>query len=256
MKIGIIGGSGWIGSSLGRAAIETGYIKPEDLIILNRAGSTSTYFGHPVQWARSAQDLVSRADVIVISVRPQDWSALALNSMGKLTISVMAGVPLRALPPRTLRALPNAAAELRQSFTPWFGPDLTAADREVATGLLSTIGTCAELSSEHQLDLMTATSGAGPAYTALMADAVITYLTANGVPQTIAEQAAEAMICAAAPLLAGKMPEAAAMVQRFIDYKGTTAAGLNTALQNGFATALQTGLAAATARAKEMSEGF
>lgn len=257
MRIGIIGGKGWIGSALGRALIETGQCPAGDIVILTRGGVAQEYFGHAVTWARDVADLVDRSDIIVVSVRPQDWPALALDARGKPVISVMAGVPLRALPPRSLRALPNAAAELRQSYTPWLaGPDTTEADRQAAVRILGAIGRCEELDSEAQLDLMTATAGAGPAYSALMARAVIDFLVQNGVRRSVAEHAAEGMICGAAPLLAGRMDQAGQMVQVFVDYRGTTAAGLETAIGAGFETALKAGLRAATDRAAEMGEGF
>ena len=256
MRVGIIGGTGWIGQALGRALLETGRVAPDDLAILNRTGTTGAYFGHAVQWAAHAADLVNRCDVIVVSVKPQDWPGLALQAQGRLVISVMAGVRLRALPPRSLRALPNAAAELRRSYTPWFaGPDLTGADKQAAVTLLSAIGTCEELQTEDHLDLMTATTGAGPAYPALMAQAIIGYLVENGVTPGIAPNAAEAVLCGATPLRAGKMGDAANLVQRFIDHDGTTVAGLRMAIAQGFETALKAGLAAAAARARAMSEG-
>lgn len=257
MKVGIIGGIGWIGSSLGRALIETGRIAASDLVILNRAGTAGTFPGHDVGWATGPADLVDQSDLIVVSVRPQDWPGLALDARGKPVISVMAGVPLRALPPRTLRALPNAAAELRQSYTPWFaGEGVTGADRSTAVDLLSAIGTCEALDSEHHLDLMTATVGAGPAYTALLARALIAFLVGEGVERPVAERAAEGMVCGAGPLMAGKMCDVAQTVQRFIDYDGTTAAGLRAAMAEGFETAAKAGFRAGTARAKEMAAGF
>lgn len=257
MTVGIIGGSGWIGSSLGRALIETGQCAAEDIVILNRAGRPGPFFGHAVGWATSAADLVARSSIIVISVRPQDWAALQLDAKGKAVISVMAGVPLRALPPRCIRALPNAAAELRQSYTPWFaGPDTTEADRHSATKLLSAIGTCEELQSEDHLDLMTATVGAGPAYPALLANVMIEFLTEAGIELAVAERAADGMMTGAGLLLAGKMQDISQTVQRFIDYNGTTAAGLKAVQSGGFERALKDGFRAATQRAKQMGDGF
>ncbi len=255
MKVGIIGGGGWIGSALGRALIETGRCAAADLVILNRSGTAGEFYGHPVTWAQSAADLVDRVEVIVISVRPQDWPGLALEAQGTLVISVMAGVPLRALPPRSLRALPNAAAELRQAYTPWFaGPDTSQADRDAAVQILSAIGQCEALAHEDHLDLMTATVGAGPAYLALMAKVMTGFLVQGGVDPAIAERATEGMVCGSAPLLAGQMDQAEQMVQRFIDYQGTTAAGLNITIATGFETALKAGFGAATDRARQMRD--
>lgn len=255
MKVGIIGGSGWIGSSLGRALIETGFCSAGDIVILNRAGNVGDFFGYSVRWAKDTAELVAMSDVIVLSVRPQDWRALRIETAGKLVISVMAGVPLRALPPRCIRALPNAAAEFRQSYTPWFGQaDITEEDRTRAVAVLGSIGFCEPVETEHHLDLMTATVGAGPAYPALLARAVIAFLVENGVAPEIAARATEGMLSGAVHLLRGRTAEASQMVQRFIDYDGTTAAGLQTALTHGFETALMHGFRAGTERAEQMAK--
>ena len=256
MKIGIIGGCGWIGAALGRALVETGTVAAPDLIILRRDGRPGDYFGHAVSWARDAADLAERADVVVVSVRPEDWPALALDARGKLVISMMAGVPLSALGPRSIRAMPNAAAEICAGYTPWIaGPAANPEDKALAREILSVIGGEDELAEEDQLDLMTALSGAGPAYPALMAVAMMKFLRAAGLPHEIAERAAEAVICDAAQLLKGKMHEAPALVQAFIDYAGTTAAGLNKAEETGFSRAISHALEAATERAREMRAG-
>lgn len=228
-------------------------------MILNRSGTVGEFFGHDVFWAKNAADLVDRSELTVVSVRSQDWQGLEFDSRGKLVISVIVGVPLRALPPRSQRALPNAAAELRPSYAPWLaGTGTSEADRRDAVHLLSAIGTCEAVASEHHLNLMTATVGAGHAYSALMAKALIDFLVESGVHRSIAGRAAEGMIGGASPspLIAGKMVEVAQTVQRFIDYHGTTAAGLQAALTGGFDDAVKGGFRAGTKRAKQMSQGF
>lgn len=109
-----------------------------------------------------------------------------------------------------------------------------------------------ELTEEDHLDLMTALSGSGPAYPALMAVAMMEFLRAAGLSRDVAERAAEAVICDTAQLLKGKMHEAPALVQAFVDYAGTTAAGLNKAEEAGFSRAIQAALEAAAERAREM----
>ncbi|WP_096787506.1 pyrroline-5-carboxylate reductase [Rhodobacter sp. CZR27] len=257
MRIGIIGGTGWLGSALARGLLRAG-TAPADLVILNRSGPQPGHFEHPVAWARDVADLVGQSDIVVVSVRPEQWPALGLRAEGRLLISFMAGVPLAALSAtggRAVRAMPNAAAEIGASYSPWLpAADVTEADRQDVSLILSAIGTSDELASEDQIDLMTAVSGSGPAYPALMALAMMEFLRERGVAEGIARRAAEATVCAAAQLLAGRIETAPDLVRTFIDYAGTTAAGLQTAGRAGFGTALQAGLAAATARAKEMSE--
>ncbi|MBA3909478.1 MAG: hypothetical protein C0524_06235 [Rhodobacter sp.] len=109
------------------------------------------FFGHPACRAKNTADLVALSDLIEISVRPQDWPGLDLESDGKPVISVMAGVPLRALPPRSIRALPDAAAELRQSYTPGFGEaEVLDSDQTMAVEVLGSIGFCEPVQSEDR----------------------------------------------------------------------------------------------------------
>lgn len=89
-----------------------------------------------------------------------------------------------------------------------------------------------------------------------MVKAMIEFLIQAGIEQPVAERAADGMMSGARLLLAGKMQDVAQTVQRFMDYDGTTAAGLRAALPGGFEVAVKEGFRAGTKRATEMSEGF
>lgn len=134
MGIGIIGGGGWLGRGIAEAIIDAEIVAAEHLTLSYRSGQPG--FLPEATWTRDNQKLVGRSDVIIVSVRPQDWPAIDISAYGKLVMSVMAGVPLDELT-RSLktdcvvRTLPNAAAEVR-TYTPWIGSQgLTANNRNV-----------------------------------------------------------------------------------------------------------------------------
>lgn len=259
MKVGIIGATGWLGSALGGRLLSSGLAAPADLVLLNRSGPRAEYHGHDrVAWAESPAALVGASDVVVVSVRPEDWPGLGLRAEGKLVLSFMAGVPLAAMAGcggRIVRAMPNAAAETGQSWSPWFAaPGVTAADRAVVTRLLSAIGTSDELAEEGQVELMSAVSGSGAAYPALMAVAIADFLRGRGMAGPLAWRAAEAVVCGGAGLLAGRIAEAPDLLAAYRDYRGVTAAGIAAAEGAGFAAGLQAALAAAEEKARRMSE--
>ncbi|PTM76492.1 pyrroline-5-carboxylate reductase [Cereibacter johrii] len=258
MRIGIIGGTGWLGAALVRGLLERPLAAPAEIVVLNRSGPRPDAFPRPVIWARDADDLVARSEVVVVSVRPEDWPALRLRAEGRLLLSFMAGVPLDLLGrsgARCVRAMPNAAAEIGASYTPWVADQaVTEADRRTVTTILSAIGSSDPVETEAQIDLMTAVSGSGPAYPALMAAAILEFLRAEGVPETVARRSAEAVVCGAAPLLAGRIETAPDLVGTFRSYAGTTAAGLAAAERAGFGDALRAALVAATGKAREMTE--
>ncbi|SIS74682.1 pyrroline-5-carboxylate reductase family protein [Phaeovulum vinaykumarii] len=260
MKIGIVGGMGWMGGAFGRALLAEGIVAPEDLMVLTRSAPPETgYFGHAsVHWARDAAEMAAACAVIVLAVRPADWPAVALRAPGRLVLSFMAGVSADTLEAatgaRVIRAIPNAAAGIGASYTPYVaGPTARPEDCALVGRLLEAIGTTDLLPAEDQLDLMTALSGAGPAFPALMASVMLDVARAAGVPETAARQAVEAVVCAAPRLLEGQIEAASALVAEYVDYAGTTAAGLRAACDQGFEDALRAGLDAATRTAREMT---
>lgn len=254
MRVGIIGGTGWLGGALGRALVDKGLA---EVAVLNRRGPQD-YGGRRVRWAQDLADLVALSDVVVVSVRPEDWPGLGLRAGGRLVLSFMAGVGLDTLAQsggRIVRAMPNAAAEIGASYSPWVaGPGVTDADRAAVARVLGAIGTGEELPDEGQIELMTALSGSGPAYPALLAQAMLGFLSARGVAPDVAARAVEATVCASARLLEGQVAAAPSLVQTFIAYRGTTCAGLEAAEAAGFTAAVHAALEAATAKAAAMRE--
>lgn len=264
MRVGIVGATGWLGAALGGRLLSQGVIAPDALTVLNRSGARADYLGHPgVSWAHDAADLAQRSDVVVLSVRPQDWPALLRSApatflSGKLVISFMAGVGLDRIAQtgaRVVRAMPNAAAETGNSYSPWFaGPGVDDADKALVRRVLSAIGDSDELSDESQIDLMTALPGSGSAYPALMAVAMTEYMRGHGVPEHVALRAVQAAVVEGAAMLAGRVDRAPAMVAEYVDYQGTTAAGIAAAQAAGFSAAIAAALDAAADKARQMGE--
>lgn len=257
MRVGIIGATGWLGSALGTRLLSLGIVKPSDLIALNRSSDPGAYRGKRVHWAADADELAAYADVIVISVRPETWPKLDFDARGRLVISFMAGVTAEQLSRcggRIVRAMPNAAAETGGSYSPfWVEAGVTEADRRVVRRVLSAIGTSDELGDETQIDVMTAVSGSGAAYPALMAVAMVDFMARHGIPAPIAWHAAEAAVCGGAAMLADAPERAQALLTTYLQYRGTTAAGLEAAERAGFSTALSKALEAATGKARAMA---
>lgn len=256
MRVGIVGATGWLGSALGQHLLARGVVAPEALVLLNRSGPRADYHGHRPHWAGDLAELVALSDVIVVSVRPEDWRGLQLRAPGKLVLSFMAGVGsglLAASGGRIVRAMPNAAAESGNSYSPfWAAPGVTAEDREAVRRILGAIGSTDELPDEGQIDLMTALPGSGAAYPALMAMAMADFMTGHGVPEAVAWRAVEAAVCGGAGMLAGQPQRARELVAAYRDYRGTTAAGIEAAIAAGFPDAVARALAAATDKARHL----
>lgn len=84
MRIGIIGATGWLGSALGGRLLLSQVAGPRDLVLLNRSGARPEYHGRrDLAWAADPQELAARSDVVVVSVRPEDWAGLRLRAEGR-----------------------------------------------------------------------------------------------------------------------------------------------------------------------------
>jgi pyrroline-5-carboxylate reductase len=257
MRVGIIGGNGWIGGAVARALVAAGVARTEELTLSCR--SLPPGWLPEASWTHDNQALAERSDVVILSVRPQDWPAIAVSAPGALVISVMAGVTLadisaRLGTPRVIRALPNAAAEVGRSYTPWTATAaVSAADRTTARSILESFGAGDELGDEAGIDYMTGLSGTGPAYPALLAVAMIRDAVAHGLPAEVARRSVVEMLIGTGRLLekTGEDPEDT--VAAFVDYRGVTAAGIEAMRAGGFDAAVAAGLAAALEKSLALS---
>ncbi len=248
MKLGILGGTGWLGGALAARLVADGW--PEaDLVLTNRSGPR----GFPLaQWATSAE--VAKADVVVVAVRPEDFPTPGFAPRG-LVISfatVWTLEKLRAFAPqaRIVRAMPNSGAPQGASYTPWVG-DIGPEDAKLVARILGALGDVERLETEAQLDYMAALPGSGMAYPALMAQAMLGHARAFGLPEAVAQRAVEAVVVQAAQGLAGRIGDLDAVLELYRSYKGVTAAGI-AAAEPGMVEALQAALDAAFAKAVDL----
>ncbi|WP_397453027.1 pyrroline-5-carboxylate reductase family protein [Pseudomonas sp. NA-150] len=247
--IGIIGGSGWLGRSIAQALLNSDFIKAGSLTLSSRNGASAfagdTWRG--VSLTRDNQALVQQSAVVVLSVRPEQFAEVKINAHNRLVISLMAGVALQDVVAQTgsqqvIRAMPNAAAQIGKSYTPWLATDSVTPEQKALTqGLFETCGTADEVFTEQHLDYLTALVGTGPAYPALLARAMLDHALASGLPATIAQRAVLAVVVGASQLI-GDGRAIDALLQTLIGYRGVTAAGLEAMIADGFNTTIKAGL--------------
>lgn len=258
-KVGIIGATGWLGQALGLNLLRQGILSASDLVLLRRSGDGAAYAAFPgIVWASDASELCALCDTVVLSVRPHDFPMPGFAPRDPLLISLMAAWSLEALQDmapaaRVVRAMPNSGAPAGASYTPWVaGKGVTADDRARTARLLGAMGQQEALESETQLHYLSALSGSGAAYPALMARAMLADAVAFGLPPEIARRAVESVICGSGEVLHGQLATVDDLLDSYMSYKGITAAGLAAAERSGFETALRAALAAAFAKARSM----
>jgi pyrroline-5-carboxylate reductase len=255
--LGIIGGAGWIGRALVSSILDAGLVAPRSLIVSGRSSPVGNPLSWPnVEYTDDNASLVNGSDVVILSVRPQQFSGVLIDASRTLVISVMAGVSVQSIAlhtgaTRIVRAMPNAAVELRQSFTPWFaGPGVQASDKEWVQAAFVCCGSAEEVPSEAQLDYLTGLTGSGPAFIALLAESMRSHAAANGLTPELSLRAVRGLIGGSSRLVAEGNALPAEILGAMTDYQGTTAAALKAMTAQGFTTAVHAGLAAAEGLAR------
>jgi pyrroline-5-carboxylate reductase len=245
----VIGGAGWLGGAIADAILAAKVVAPQNLCLSHRGACPDRFPG--AFWTLDNQALVDRSDVIVLSVRPADWHSLHVHAEGKLIISVMAGIRLAALCQRhrtahAVRALPNAAAEVRKSYTPWIAsPGIGDAERSIVRAIFGACGLEDEVRTEAEIDYLTGLTGSGPAFPALLAEAMMADAIARGLDRKVARRAVNTVLVGTGRLLEQRGDCPTETVQTFLDYRGTTAAAIEQMISAGFGSAVARGLAAA-----------
>ena len=122
----------------------------------------------------NAFDIESKT--LMLCVKPYNVQEVGAQFVGeaKVIYSVLAGTTLETLSSHiktvsVVRAMPNLAASVQLSMTTLTGDE---AYKDEALTLFEAIGASRWLSSEKEIDIATALAGSGPAYLALMAEAL------------------------------------------------------------------------------------
>ncbi|KQS82411.1 pyrroline-5-carboxylate reductase [Rhizobium sp. Leaf453] len=258
LRIGVIGGAGWLGGAIAEAVLDASVASPEDLALSYRSQRPDRFPG--AFWTTDNQALADRSDIIILSVRPADWASLKIDAADKLVVSVMAGIRLEALcaqhnTRRAVRTLPNAAVEARKSYTPWIATrDTGEAERATVRMIFDACGVQDEVRSEADIDYLTGLTGSGPAFPALLAAAMMMDAIAHGLDRDVARRAVNTVLVGTGRLLEQRDDCPADTVKTFLDYRGTTAAAIETMRTAGFDAAVARGLTAAFEKSVRMGE--
>jgi pyrroline-5-carboxylate reductase len=175
--------------------------------------------------------------VVVLAVKPQMFDAIqaTLAPFGPETlfVSLMAGISLNRLRAglgegkRIVRTMPNTPAAIGRGITAAFaGADIGQDQRDQAEQLLRVAGDVVWLSSESDMDIVTAVSGSGPAYFYRFTEALARAGTEAGLPADLAMRLARATFTGAGALAEQREEELSALRVEVTSPGGTTAAGL------------------------------
>ena len=209
---------------------------------------------------------LAAADLVVWAVKPQSFKEAAAQAApcarSALHLSVAAGIPSDSIArwlasERVVRAMPNTPALIGKGISGLFArAGVSMQERAMVENVIRCTGDFLWMSSEGQLDAVTALSGSGPAYVFYFLEAMTTAGVAMGLDTDQAHQLAVATFAGASELARSSSEAPEILRQRVTSKGGTTYAALMSLEASGVKAAIVKALRAAQQRAGELGDEF
>jgi pyrroline-5-carboxylate reductase len=214
----------------------------------------------------SNPDAAAWAGTLVLAVKPQDMEALLEQVQGSLTgghlvISFAAGIRTsfieRYAPEGTpvVRVMSNVPVLVDEAMSV-VSPGRHAEDKHLAVAeeLLSSVGRVIRLPEKHQ-DAVTATSGSGPAYFFLLAEAMIEACILLGLSRDVATELIIQTMVGSAKMLRDTRRHPVELREMVTSPGGTTIMAIRHLEQAGVRAAFLNAIDAACRRSAELALG-
>lgn len=241
--------------------LEAGLVAPDSVRAAVASAASAERLGRDHGLAVSTDPAQAwAAPVVLLAVKPQQLNAVAATApaAGGVLISVLAGVTLARLQQlfpgwSCVRAVPNTPSLVRSGLTglAW-GEGVSAERRCWVQQLFAQVGQVFEL-PEPQLDGFLALTSSGPAFVALVAEAMADGAVAAGLPRTLAHDLAHRTLAGTAALLEGERLHPAVLKDMVSSPAGTTIAGLRELERAGLRSALIEAVLAAAERSRQLA---
>ncbi|MFY9432176.1 MAG: pyrroline-5-carboxylate reductase [Thermacetogeniaceae bacterium] len=263
-KIGVIG-TGAMGSALIRGFLKAGLVEPCDVTASDVNNNTLQKLKEQFS-VNAAVDNVETArnsEIVIVAVKPGQVKAVleeitpVIKADHHLIISVAAGVKIsfleENLPAGTpvIRVMPNVPSLAGEGMSALvMGSCAVESHQKVAEALFAAVGRVIVV-SEKEIDAVTAVSGCGPAYLAIVLEALADGGVKMGLSRQVAlELAAQTMIGTGRMVLNGEHP--AVLKDRVCSPGGSTISGVHVLEKGGLRGVLLSAVEAATKRSGEL----
>ncbi len=265
-RIGFLG-AGKMAAALAKGWLAAGLAIPERLRASDPLPQARTAFQKETGIAAGEDNraVVAASDVVILAVKPQNLADLCSEirpalTASQLVVSIAAGFTLRQLADnlgkqtRLIRVMPNTPCLVGASASA-FSPSETATPADIARveRLLGAVGRAFAV-PEKLLDAVTGLSGSGPAYVAVIIEALSDGGVQMGLPRDIATVLAAQTVYGAAKMLLETGLHPAQLKDMVASPAGTTSAGLAALERGGLRAALVNAVEAATLRAVELGK--
>ena len=264
MRIAILG-TGKIGESLLAGLRSSDWA---DIVATSRREERAAelHERHGVETTTSNAEAIRGADVVVLAVKPQDLEAL-LGEIGHLltpaqtVLSVAAAIPTSRIERflgndvPVVRSMPNTPATVHEGIAGMCaGKHAGREHLERAGTVLRAVGDVVEVPEEH-MDAITALSGSGPAYYALLAEAMIEAGILLGLSREISTRLVVQTMLGTAKLLRDEHMHPVELRENVTSPGGTTIRAIRELEQAGVRAAFLNAINAAMERSRELARG-
>jgi pyrroline-5-carboxylate reductase len=266
-RVAFLGG-GRMGEALVSGLIRSGGRSADEILVTNRrrerADELAERYG--VQGTISNPEAASWADVLVLTVKPQDMEALLPEiregvTPEHLVVSFAAGIRTSFVEKHladdvpVVRVMSNVAVLVDEAMSV-VAPGAHAEDRhlEVAEEILGYVGKVIRLKETH-LDAITATSGSGPAYFFLLAEAMIEACILLGLSRDVATELIIQTMLGSAKMLRDTGKHPVELREMVTSPGGTTIAAIRHLEEAGVRAAFLNAIDAARHRSAELAQG-
>lgn len=269
-KIGFIG-AGNMGEALIRGILKANLAAPKEIIATDISRERLLDLGerYGILGAESNSDVAAQSEVVILAVKPQIMSDI-LKEISKgvnestLLISIAAGIKLSLLRAcllsaclpdggRIIRVMPNTPALVLEGMTAICSDGADEDDLEKVEQIFSAVGRTVVV-RESMIDAVTGLSGSGPAYVAIMVEALTDGGVLMGLPRKVSQELALQTVLGTIRLLMDAHHHPAALKDMVSSPGGTTIHGIYALEKGGLRASLMEAIKAAAMRSKELGE--
>jgi pyrroline-5-carboxylate reductase len=258
-------GAGRLGESLLRGFLRSGWREPGDIVVTARRAERLEELRerYGVEATSDNAAAVAGAPLVILSVKPQDIRTVLAELAPAVTsdqtiLTVAAGIStgvVESILPegaRVVRAMPNAPALVDEGIAGICGGAHSSdVDLEVAAAALEHVGTVVRV-AERDMDAVTAISGSGPAYFALLAEAMIEAGLLLGLSRGVSTRLVVQTMFGSARLLRDEEMHPVELREAVTSPGGTTTRAIRELERSGVRAAFLNAISAATERSREL----
>ena len=198
-------------------------------------------------------------DLVVLAIKPQQFTAQPPLLHAPLAISIMAGITLTQLTEHSphvswVRIMPNLPSMIGEGMSIACAPHVTADQRAMVDEVFATVGHIGWVEKEEDLHAVTAISGSGPAYVFAFMEALENAAQSLGMDAALARQLVTQTVKGAALLADQSTDDVATLRRNVTSPSGTTEAAIAQFQKHGLSDMVKQAAHAAADRSRALAK--